>query len=238
MLTYTVTAVFMGMLVGGWSLGVILFTGRRDKAERRSGVFLLISLAAASVFSILFYYAQFLPDLAFTLGQFDQALNEKGSLGGFGDRTLDFYLGLYTDHLFFRYGAGIFILAALVVYGWLLFARRQKAASPEEAENPDTLEPNLPLLKQGRNLWLGGMWFGIFLLFGFAQWKVDMVDKQVWFVVPLAACLSAVGSTWAWQRFKTPVLFYGARLVIAGLVLWTTYAAAALWFDRVFIKRR
>ncbi len=238
MLTYTVTAVFMGILVAGWSLGVILFTGRKDKAARRSGLFLLISLAAASVFSILFYYAQFLPDLAFTLGQFDQSLNEKGSLGGFGDRPLPYYLGLYTDHVFFRYGAGIFILAALAVYGWLLFSRRQEEAAKDKAESLETVQPNLPLLRQGHNLWLGGMWFGVFLLFGFAQWKVDMVDKQVWFVVPLAVCLAAVGAAWAWQRFKTPALFYGARLVIAGLILWTTYSAAALWFDRVFIKRR
>ena len=238
MLTYTVTAVFMGMLGAGWSLGGILFQGRHDKAERRSAVFLLISLVAAAVFSILFYYVQFLPDLAFTLGQFDQSLNEKGSLGSFGDRELGFYLGLYSDHVFFLYGAGIFILAALVVYGWLLFARRSKEVSPEEAEDLDTLEPNLMLLRQGRNLWLAGMWFGIFLLFGLAQWKVDMVDKQVWFVVPLAVCLAAVGATWAWQRFKTPALFYGARLVIAGLILWTTYSAATLWFYRVFIKRR
>jgi hypothetical protein len=238
MLTYTVTAVFMGLLVAGWSLGVILFQGRRDRVERRSASFLLISLVAAAAFSILIYYVQFLPDLAFTLGQFDQSLNEKGSLGGFGDRALDYYLWLYSDHVLNRYGAGIFILAALGVYGWLLFARRPKEVAPAEAENLDTLEPNLRLLRQGRNLWLAGMWFGIFLLFGFAQWKVDMVDKQVWFVVPLAVCLAAVGATWAWRRFKTPVLFYGARLVIAGLILWTTYSAATLWFDRVFIKRR
>jgi hypothetical protein len=238
MLTYTVTAVFMGLLVAGWGLGVILFQGRRDKAERRSGIFLLLSLVAAAAFSILFYYIQFLPDLAFTLGQFDQSLNEKGSLGGFGDRALDYYLWLYSDHVLNRYGAGIFILAALAVYGWLLFVRRPIEVSPAEAEDLATLEPNLRLLRQGRNLWLAGMWFGIFLLFGLAQWKVDMVDKQVWFVVPLAVCLAAVGATWAWQRFKTPVLFYGARLVIAGLILWTTYLAATLWFDRVFIKRR
>ena len=93
-------------------------------------------------------------------------------------------------------------------------------------------------LRQGHNLWLIGMWFGIFMLFGLAQWKVDMVDKQVWFVVPLAVCLAAVGATWAWQRFKTPALYYGTRLVITGLILWTTYSALTLWFDRVFIKRR
>ena len=152
--------------------------------------------------------------------------------------ALDFYLGLYTDHVFIRYGAGIFILAAFGVYGWLLFSRQPRVSPSDKPEALETVEPNLPVLRQGHNLWLAGMWFGIFLLFGLAQWKVDMVDKQVWFVVPLAVCYAAVGATWAWQRFKMPVLFYGARLVIAGLILWTTYSAAALWFDRVFIKRR
>lgn len=241
MLTYTVTAVFMGILVGGWSLGVIVFGGRKDHAARRSGISLLVSLAAASVFSILFYYAQFLPDLAGTLTQFDDSLKEKGSLGGFGNRPLDFYLGLYADHIFIRYGAGIFVLAAIGVYGWLLFGGRTKGQSPAtlpEPASPDTLDPNLTVLRQSQNLWLAGIWLFIFGLFGLAQWKVDMVDKQVWFVVPLAVCLAATGAVWAWQRFRTPLLFYGVRLAIAGLVLWTTYSAAALWFERVFVKRR
>ncbi len=240
MLTYTVTAVFMGMLIIGWGLGVCLFVGGRNEPARRSSLFLLASLVAASVFSILFYYIQFLPDLQATLGEFGKSIKDKGSLGGFGDRNLDFYLGLYTDHLFFRYGAGIFILAALVVYGWLLFAPQPRPT--DDSAKPDdqleTLEPNLAILRQGHHLWLAGMWFGVFLLFGLAQWKVDMVDKQVWFVVPMAVCLAAVGAVWAWQRFKTPVLLYGTRLAIAGMVLWTTYSALTLWYDRVFITRR
>jgi hypothetical protein len=238
MLTYTVTAVFMGILIAGWALGVILFPGRREKTDRRKGLYLLASLGVAAVFSILFYYSQFLPDLQTTLGEFGKSLNEKGSLGGFGDRPLDFYLGLYTDHVFFRYGAGIFILAALLVYGWLLLARRPQTGPVVDSDRLETLDPNEAALRSGKHLWLAGMWFGVFFLFGLAQWKVDMVDKQVWFVVPLAAALAGVGAVWLWQRFKTPALLYGTRLVIAGLVLWTTYSALTLWFDRVFIKRR
>lgn len=235
MLTYTVTAVFMGMLIAVWALGVCLFVGRRDKAARRSSLFLLASMVAAAAVSILVYYIQFLPDLTATLGEFNKSLDEKGSLGGFGDRALGYYLGLYTDHVFVRYGAGIFVLAAFVVYGWLLFGKKE---TPDKPDSLETVDANPVTLRQGHHLWLIGAWFGIFILFGLAQWKVDMVDKQVWFVVPLAVCLAAVGATWAWQRFKTPALYYGTRLVIAGLILWTTYSAMILWFDRVFIKRR
>jgi hypothetical protein len=239
MLTYTVTAVFMGILVGGWGLGVFLFGGRREKADRRPGLFLLASVAAASVFSILFYYIQFLPDLTATLGAFDKSLSEKGSLGAFGDRPLDFYLGLYADHVFFRYGAGIFIVAALVVYAWLLFNRKPQAGeAPANRELLESDEANLAALRRPVHLWLAGMWFFIFMFFGLAQWKVDMVDKQVWFVLPLVAALAGVGAVWTWQRFKTPALYYGTRLIITGLILRTTYSALTLWFDRVFIKRR
>ena len=85
---------------------------------------------------------------------------------------------------------------------------------------------------------VGGSLVGVFGLFGLAQWKVDMVDKQVWFVLPLAVSLAGVGFVWAWQTYQRPALALASRAIVSGLVLWTTYSAASLWLERVFIKRR
>jgi hypothetical protein len=234
MMMYSVTAVFMGMLLYGWAFGLVVFN-RKDKNARQNGVALFASATLAAVIAVVLYYFQFLPDLATTLNSFNSSLESKGSLGGFGDRTLDFYLGLYLRDVFFRYQAGIIITIALIVWAWLLFTKRQ---TPGDVFAIESNEPNVAALRYPAWLWLAGVWFAVFMLFGLAQWKVDMVNKQVWFVIPLAVIYAGVGLVWLWQRYKTPTMLYGSRLAIAALVGWTLYGALALWIYRVFIKRR
>ncbi len=237
MLCYSVTAVFMGMLLIGWSLGLLIWGGREALA-RRNALLLLASVGVAAVLAVALYYFQFIPDLAKTLTSFGSSLESKGSLGGFGDRSLDYYLGLYANHVFFRYGAGAFIVIGLIVYGWLVMAPRRASADEGEGADLDRVEPNLALLRGPVHLWLGAAWWLVFLFFGLAQWKVDMVNKQVWFVLPYACVLTGLGLVWLWQRYRTPATLWASRLAVAGLILWTTYSASALWLERVFIKRR
>lgn len=224
MLCYTVTAVFMGMVLYIWAIGLYFVAGRKEALARRNGLLIFGSTNLAAILAVGIYYAQFVPDLAATLTSFGGSLENKGSLGGFGDRTLAYYFGLYLDHITFRYGVGIFILIACVVYGWLLSKKSVTSAEPS--------------LRSSASLWLGGAWLTVFLLFSFAQWKVDMVNKQVWFVLPLVACLAAYGLSTLWERYKTPAGLIFTRLAVASLVLWTIYGASALWLERVFIKRR
>ena len=235
MLAYTVTAVFMGILLYVWAVGLIFFV-RRDPLARRNGVIIAGTTTGVALVAIAVYYAQFIPDLAGTLTSFDQSLKSNGSLGSFGNRSLDYYLGLYADHVTFRYGAMVVILAGLAVWLWAIFSRRPRPT--DDPADLTTSEPNESLLRSGSRLWLAGAWWGVFGLFGLAQWKVDMVDKQVWFVLPLAVSLAGVGSVWAWQTYQRPALALASRAIVSGLVLWTTYSAASLWLERVFIKRR
>ncbi|HEX2910518.1 MAG TPA: hypothetical protein VH186_06885 [Chloroflexia bacterium] len=235
MLGYTVTAVFIGMILYGWALGLVLFSGRKDPLARRNGWLIAGANTAAALLALLIYYGQFIPDMAKTFTTFGNSLETKGSLGSFGDRSLTYYLGLYTDHVVFRYGAGAFIAIALVVFGWMLFSKQPRAG---EQFYLDSAEPNGAALRSGKNLWLAGMWIAVFVFFGLAQWKVDMVDKQVWLVVPLASALAGVGICWAWQRYQAPALQLALRALISLLVTWTVYSALTLWIYRVFIKRR
>jgi hypothetical protein len=75
------------------------------------------------------------------------------------------------------------------------------------------------------------------VLFSVAGWKVDMVDKQVWFIVPLVCALGGMALVRAWRYAERPVMQYGARLAITGLTAWLVYASATLWIYRIFIKR-
>jgi hypothetical protein len=235
MLGYTVTAVFMGLLLYGWAFGLIFLAGRKDKLARRNGWLLAASNSAAAILAVAIYFWQFIPDLAKTLTTFGNSLETKGSLGNFGDRSLGYYLSLYADHVTFRYGAAAVIVIAFAVFGWLLFSRRPRAGKPFDL---DTTEVNEATLRSPAYLWLYASWLAVFVLFSLAQWKVDMVDKQVWFVLPLAVILAGAGLVWLWQRYKEPVLFWSSRIAVTALVAWTTYSALALWIERVFIKRR
>ncbi len=235
MLGYTVTAVFMGMLLYGWAFGLYFFAGRKDQLARRNGRLIFASATVAALLAVLMYYWQFIGDISKTLSSFDSSLSSKGSLGGFGDRTFPYYLGLYANHVTFRYGVGALIVVALVVFGWLLFSKRPRQGDQYAL---DSSAPNETALRSPAHLWLYSTWLAVFMLFGLAQWKVDMVNKQVWFVLPLAVVLAGLGLDWFWQRYKTPALLWVSRAVVAALVAWTTYAALALWIERVFVKRR
>lgn len=235
MLGYVVTAVFIGMLLYSWAFGLFFLVGRRDKLARRNGTLLFASANVAAGLAIGLYYFQFIPDLMTTLTEFDKSLDTKGSLGGFGNRPFDYYMGLYTNHVFIKYGAGAFIGLAMAVFAWQLFSKQPSNA---DGDDLDRVEPNPVALRSSSRLWLIGAWLGVFMLFGVAQWKVDMVDKQVWFVLPLAVALSGVALGWLWQRYKTPALLFAGRATVIALVTWTTYSALFLWMERVFIKRR
>ena len=77
----------------------------------------------------------------------------------------------------------------------------------------------------------------MFVVFSLVGWKVDMVDKQIWFVVPLVCALAGGALLLVWQQVRQPLLRTGGRLAIVALTGWLTYSAGALWFYRIFIKR-
>jgi hypothetical protein len=239
MTTYTVTAVFVGLLLLLYAAGLFLVIGRSDKLARRNGSIIALTTLGATFLAVALYYWQFVGDILFnTLPSFGQQIGEGNSLG-FGSRSLSFYYGIYTDHIFNQYGVGAVLTVALSVYGFLLFAPR--FLTQTAMQNPDSAvnitEPNLLHLQSGPNLWFMGSWFSVFVLFGFVGWKVDMVDKQVWFIMPLTIVLAGVGGLFLWQKLSKPTLRYAGRGLVLACTLWLTYSAASLWIYRLVFKR-
>ncbi len=233
MMIYSVTAVFIGMLLYSWAFGLFFVIGRGDKLARQNGRRIFFSTTFAAIGAVVLYYWQFLPDISTTLTSFDQSMSSGAGLGGLGNRGFADYMWLYTDHVFNLYGAGALLALALAVYGWSLFA----SAALRWREAGLTLDEPEAELRSGRNLWLVGSWFALFVLFGVAQWKVDMVDKQVWFTLPLIVCLAGVAFVYLWDKLKTPTLLYGGRLLVLALTGWLTYSSITLWIYRIFFKR-
>jgi hypothetical protein len=231
MLVYSVTAVFMAMLLYLWAAGLFFVTGRRDKVDRRNAKLIALSATVAGLLATGLYYCQFLPDLYKTLTSFDKSLSSGAGLG-LGQRDFLPYLWLYTDHVFNAYGVGVLLGLALSVWGWAIFAPTFLKWQPSEGQ--EVAESDL---RSGRNLWFSGAWLAVFVVFGAAQWKVDMVDKQVWFVVPLVCALAGVALLFGWEKLKRPALRYGSQFAIVALTGWLSYSTVTLWIYRIFFKR-
>jgi hypothetical protein len=244
MLVYTTTAVFMVALLGIWAGGLFFFAGRKDPVSRRNALLLLGSGATAVATATALYFWQFVPDVLQSVRVAGSTLSGGKSLGvqptPFGS-----YLSSYLGRFFIDYGLGILLLAALLVVGWALFSRYsgRREASGAASPPPPPLSPSgdaSPVLggAGGEHVrWLVGAWLAVFVLFSLVGWKVDMVDKQVWFIVPLVCALAGMALVRAWRAAEWPLMQYGARLAVTALTAWLVYASAGLWIYRIFVKR-
>ena len=234
MMVYSVTAVFMGLMLYIWAFGLFFVLGRSDKLARPNGKRIFAMATVAGMAAVVLYYWQFLADITTTLTSFDQSLSSGEGLG-LGQRDFLPYLALYTDHVFISYGVGVLLTLALAVFGWAIFAPAR--LGNRAGALIDANEVQIPQLRSGRNLWFIGAWFAVFVIFGLAQWKVDMVDKQVWFTVPLICALAGVALRYLWQKLQPPTLRYAGQLALVALTGWLTYSTISLWIYRLFFKR-
>jgi hypothetical protein len=199
MLLYTVTAVFVGLLL----LGLLAGSAWRGGAvERRALAPLAGLLVLGSALAFAGYYVQYAgPLLTQTLPAFREQLAEGRSLGI--ERTpVGLYLWRYAGRLF---GYGVLISLLLCPLGaWaLLRGARDRLAGP-----------------------LLAAWFGVFALFVALGTRVDMVDKEVWFVLPAVAICAGVAcdALLRWWRGRVVeralVALYLAQLTWGGVTLW------------------
>jgi len=242
MLAYSVTMVFMGMVLYAWAVGLFFFVAKKDSLARRNGLLIFASANVAALASIAAYYWQFISDIPTTLGSFDSSLSQGAGLG-LTQRSLFDYLMLHATHVFVDYGVGIFLLMALAVLGWAVFSRQPKPTfSPDVAQS---LEPDVTTLRSGRVVWLVGIMLAHFAFWALVQWKVDMVNKHVWFVLPLAAALAGIAVVFIWEKLptlaksaqQTAIWQWGGKVVVSLIVLWISYSALSLWIYRIFFKR-
>lgn len=228
-LDYSVTMVFMGMLVFMWAMCLIIFPGSKTPALRHTGWLLMANAVTAGIAAVALYYWQFVPDIAGTLVSFGSSFQEGEGLG-LAPRTFFEYFGVYANNLFFRYGIGIYTLVALVVFGWLILTQSGKRQAVSEGFGSS-------FILHRSSLFLIGAWLVQFLFWGVAQWKIDMVDKHVWFITPLLVVMAGWAIGQLWEKLQPPVARYSVQIIIIGTTLWLTYAAMAMWIYRIFFKR-
>lgn len=227
MLIYTVTAVFIGLLL------VLLLAGiawRGGTEERRQLLPLGGILVGASLIAFFGYYAQFVgPILTQTLPAFTGGLSQGGSLGIARD-SFPVYAGKYVGRLWY-YGILISLILAPLGAWRLLRGTHDRIAEP-----------------------LLASWFAILALFFVAGSRIDMVDKELWFALPIVAICAGVAcdTILAWWRERVaPRLATmwspdsrrgrsGDKVGGALLVLYLTHltwAALALWYFRIMVTR-
>jgi hypothetical protein len=234
-LDYAVTMVFMGMLLGLWALSLIIFPGRKTPELRRSGWLILASTVTAGVAAVAIYYWQFIPDLAVTLTSFGSSFQEGEGLG-LAPRTFFEYLGVYANNLFVRYGIGLYMLVALGAFVWLVINHRGYAYPTEPHRKRENFNYSSFILHPS-SLVLMGAWLANFIFWGAAQWKIDMVDKHVWFITPLLVVMAGWAIIQLWENRQPPIARYTVQIIIIGTTLWLTYSAIAMWIYRIFFKR-
>jgi len=227
MLLYTVTAVFIGMLL------VLLFAGiawRGGTEERRGLLPLGGILVGASLVAFFGYYVQFVvPLLTQTLPAFTGGLSQGGALGIARD-SFATYAGKYVGRLWY-YGILISLLLAPLGAWRLLREEHDRIAGP-----------------------LLAAWFATLAFFFVAGSRIDMVDKELWFTLPLIAICAGVAcdTILGWWRERvaprlaalwSPDSGFGRLIPKVGgalLVLYLTHLtwlALALWYFRIMVTR-
>lgn len=200
-LSYTVTAVFMVMM-GAGILALWRWLGPKD-LRRDNLKYLTISLVAGFVLAFLLYYVQYVGVvLGDTIPTFARTLNQGGGLG-VKTRPWPEYLGIVVDRLW-AYGLVpvlMFSVAGLALVGLAV--------------------------KQRFLFTLLAAWFAIFVIFTIVGYRVDMVFKQAWFVIPAVALGTGVVLSKSYARGLI------GRVVTLGVCAYLPWTALVLWVTRI-----
>jgi hypothetical protein len=209
MLSYTVTAVYIGLFVGiiilaGWLLV-------REERQRWSA--LLLSLVAATGLAMLVYYGQYVGRiLGDTLPTLGGAITTEGKATDKWTTPWDFL----ADRLAAMHSYHLVIISALTLAGmlWLFYSGINRGRDGGW---------------RWQKVWLGA-WLVVFALISLADYWVDQVLKQFWFSFPLIALL---GGTWLLAIKGRGSRIYGAltSLVVVSLV----WQSLSLWVFRLFV---
>jgi hypothetical protein len=225
LLMYTVVAAFMGVFLCLLVAALWLIEGTKDKgrrtkegiaghrsASRRPVIALALAALAALGLVLLIYYGQYIPlILERTVPYFLQSGQPAQADTGIQQReSFLTYLMQYIPRTgYFRrpvaYGLQLALLLAAV---------------------------SLVGLRQRRLRVLLICWVLVAALFTIAGSRIDMVDKQVFYLVPALALLAGGLLARLWRRGLL------ARIVVASIYIFTFGAALDLWFFRIVIIRQ
>lgn len=202
MLFYAVTAVFTTLL----ALGII--TGLVVSEQKREALPLFLSLATAVLLSIGIYYWQFVPlIIARTIPKFAGAIEQGGKELGLAPITWPQFLWKYV-YLLDIYG--MYLPLGFGIAGWWIGVRKLGARSPFA--------------------FLMTSWLIVAIVFWFVGFRVDMVDKQLFWLMPWMG----IGAGIAVDRLldQRRALRWALPLLILG-TLYLGSDAVYLWIHRL-----
>lgn len=204
LLYYTVAATFLVVFLGILLVGLAL--NRQERHARPLGAVALALLAALGLATAI-YYGQYIGPIAEkTIPRFLESLRQGGA--GLGVRPVSWpeYL---LQHLLRLSGLSYGLIGPLALALGSTFLRW-----PEGETRP---------LRR----WVLLAWFGTALLFFLIGFRVDMVDKEIWFVLPAVALCAAMALEWLWRRGRA------GRVLVIGLLLFLAAASLYTWVFRL-----
>ncbi|NBU63925.1 MAG: hypothetical protein EBS29_05415 [Chloroflexia bacterium] len=208
MLIYTVTAVFHVLFIT--LLAGLLWIIPNQPLRSSIRPILLATYGGLAVATII-YYGQYIPPIIErTIPYFLQvSVNSPATVGvarpALGTYFYNFLPLLRYDFVLNPYlYYGLFMPILLVIPGYLLLFKRQ-------------------------TLWVTmTAWFIVALLFMLAGYRISMVDKQIFYILPIVMICWAVVADQFWRRG------WSGRLMVVIMMLYTLVSALYLWVVRIY----
>jgi len=169
-----------------------------------------LALGTAVALALLVYYGQFVgPILTRTIPHLLASSQEGGGLGK-EVSTWSAYLG---EHLVRLGSLGYSLLWPLLLALAGMLTGWKHAVESQEGR----------ALRRG----LLAAWLGTAFVFFLLGYRVDMVDKEIWFALPALALCAAVALEWLWRRGVA------GRVIAAATYLYLAAAGLAFWILRL-----
>lgn len=206
LLFYTVMAAFHAAFVIIFlAIGLIWYRG--DRAERRA---LALASGLALLLSLVIYYGQYiLPIFQQTVPYLLQIFSRGPESVGVERPAFSEYLGNYIPHLGYGLRPGVFVYYGLMVPVLLAL-------------------PGYFALRRLHPLWMAlSAWFTVGVLFLLVGYRISMVDKQLFYIMPALAICAAVYLDKIWRSGLA------GRLAVVTIYALTLFSAINLWLLRI-----
>jgi len=211
-LEYTVTGVFMGVFLVIFTV-LVWLNGRRGGAwlaNTRPLGSLWIAAGVAMALAVVIYYGQYIwPIIQQTIPYMSTVFTQGPESVGVQRPPFGQYLWAYVPHLDYRIWPGDYLYFGLLIP--VLFT-----------------VPGFIALRGRPLIWtLFAAWGTVALLFLLAGYRISMVDKQLFYLLPMICVCWAIYAERLWTRGRW------GRLVVATILLYTLVTALDQWVLRI-----
>ena len=211
-LEYTVTGVFMGVFLIVLTVLVWLngLRGGTWAALRAQLGALWLAAGVAMALAVVIYYGQYIPlIIAQTIPYMGTVFTRGPESVGVERPPFGQYMWAFIPHLDYRIWPGDYLYYGLAIP--LLFTI-----------------PGFSALRRQPLIWVSfAAWGTLALLFTFAGYRISMVDKQLFYLLPVICICWAIYADRIWARWPW------GRWVIGAVLLYTLYAAIDQWVLRI-----